>query len=137
MLCWFPFFFTVYCFAKVHLLVLLRLALPVTSMFSAPTDFCKNLTYGRTARKNSSKITMKMHMFYVKHPRTLKISDRHIINAYNVIFCSFSMIKYLEYLFLEFCCVFPKKKKNKLTIFPDLVHQPDLISAVLFVRKME
>jgi len=64
------------------ILLCLSLALPITSMFSAPTDFCKNPTYGRKAKKNSSKITMKMHMFHVKNPRALRVSGTYLYNKY-------------------------------------------------------
>lgn len=82
-----------------------------------------------------------MYMFHVKKPWALRISDRYLYN--NCIQGDSLFLQYDEIpgtpclppLTLGFCCVFPQK--NQFTVFPGLLHQPDLISTVLFVRKME
>lgn len=73
-----------------------------------------------------------MHMFHVKHPQTLRISYNKYMQ-YDFLFIQYD--KTPRILLPEVLLCF--SKKNPVTIFPDLVHQPDFISAVLFVRKME
>lgn len=112
-----------------------RLVLHIMSMFSAPTDSCENPNFGTMARKKSPNITMKIPMFHVKNPWALRISGRYLYNKYiGVILCSFNMVKHLEPLPWGSVVFF---QKNQFTVFSDLPHQPDLISTVVFVRKME
>lgn len=106
-----------------------RIALPAMSRFSAPTDFCENLTYERMARTKSSKITMKMHMFHVKKPRALRISDRYLYNKCiqgDSLFIQYDEIPgtpCLPPLTLGFCCVFPQKINSQyfLVCFTNLI----------------
>lgn len=80
-----------------------------------------------------------MHVFHVNNPQALRIPGRHLYNKCMQGDSLFNMMKHLEHSPTlrppaAFCCVFPK---NQFTVFPDLLPQPDLISAVLFVREME
>lgn len=99
-----------------------RLELPVMSMFSVPTDFCEIPTYGRMARKKSSKIIMKMHMFHVNNTQALRIPGRHLYNKCMQGDSLFNIMKHLEHSPTlrpppAFCCVFSEKSIHSISWF--------------------
>lgn len=84
---------------------------------------------------------MEMHMFHVKNLKALRLSAG----------CLYNKCIQSDYLFIQYDEIpghpfsipllilswFWSLFLKQFTLFPDLLHQPYLISTVLFMRKME